>query len=62
MLADFGGVYQLDDSVAGGLGCRVANLRTGGCSCPTGFTAHALRSIVDSSAGAIGSLIFWCAN
>ena len=56
----FGGVYQLDDPVRGGLGCRTSNPFTGNCSCPTGFKSQAHRTEVDSSFGAIGSNFFTC--
>jgi hypothetical protein len=56
----FGGVYELDDAVSGGVGCRVANPYTSGCSCGAGFTAQPYRVIVDASTGLIGSRIFVC--
>ncbi|MEO7093307.1 MAG: hypothetical protein ABI175_08650, partial [Polyangiales bacterium] len=56
----FGGAYQLDDSVPGGTGCRLSNLRTGTCSCPSGFTASALRTLVDTAGGEIGGQLFTC--
>lgn len=56
----FGGAYQVDDAVPGGVGCRTANTVTGGCSCPAGTSARALRVEVDSSAGIIGSQVFVC--
>ena len=59
-LDDFGGVYQVDDAVPGGAGCRVANVRTGDCSCPSGFGASAVRTLVDSSSGEIGAQLFTC--
>lgn len=59
-LDEFGGAYEQDDPVSGGVGCRAANPRASGCSCPSGFTARALRTLVDSSAGTIGSQIFVC--
>ncbi|MBL8714546.1 MAG: hypothetical protein JNL79_01045 [Myxococcales bacterium] len=60
-LDNFGGAYQVDDPVGGGLGCRMANTRTGGCSCPTGFSAYPIRTLVDSSGGSeIGSQLFEC--
>jgi hypothetical protein len=57
----FGGVFQRDDPVSGGLGCRAANPFTAGCSCPAGFLIQPLRVQVDSSAGYIGSTVFTCA-
>lgn len=60
-LDNFGGVYEQDDPVPGNLGCRAANPRTGGCSCPAGFSAGNYRSIVDiPSGGQIGSVITVC--
>ncbi|MEZ4406427.1 MAG: hypothetical protein R3A52_08130 [Polyangiales bacterium] len=56
----FGGAYQVDDGVPGGVGCRAVNPVTGACSCPGGTSAQALRVEVDSSAGFIGSQIFLC--
>ena len=56
----FGGAYQQDDAVPGGVACRAANPVTGGCSCPAGYGANALRLEVDSSAGFIGSQVFVC--
>jgi hypothetical protein len=59
--SDFGGAYQRDDPVPGGVGCRSGNSFNGGsCSCPTGTTAIPLRVIVDSSQGWIGSTINFC--
>jgi hypothetical protein len=57
---DFGGVYQVDDPVGGGVGCRMPNAFTGNCSCPAGTTGSPLRTIVDSSAGRIGSRLYYC--
>lgn len=59
-LDNFGGVYETDDPVSGSLGCRVANPRTGGCTCPSGFSANAYRTIVDVTGGMIGSAINVC--
>jgi hypothetical protein len=59
-LDNFGGVYEQDDPVPGGLGCRVANPRTGGCSCPSGFSASNYRTIVDTASGQIGAVISVC--
>lgn len=59
-LDNYGGSFQIDDSVSGGIGCRMANTRTGGCSCPSGFAGYALRTLVDSSAGEIGAQLFHC--
>ncbi len=50
-LDNFGGGYEEDDPVSGGLGCRVKHPRTGGCSCPSGFSPHGLRTTVDISGG-----------
>lgn len=59
-MVSFGGVYESDDPVSGGVGCRVTNPATGGCSCPAGTSANGYRVWVDSSAGIIGSTIFVC--
>jgi hypothetical protein len=56
----FGGAFQVDDGVAGGVGCRAANPLTGACTCPAGYGAAGLRVQVDSSRGFIGSAIFQC--
>jgi hypothetical protein len=56
----FGGAFQVDDSVPGGVGCRAANPLTGACTCPSGYGAAGLRVQVDSSRGFIGSAIFQC--
>jgi len=60
---DFGGVYQIDDAVACGLGCRVANPYTGGCSCPSGTTEISMRTLVSNSCGGImGSRFVLCSH
>jgi len=60
-LDNFGGVYQQDDPVSGGFGCRNKNPRTGGCSCPSGFSANPLRVLADASGGGeIGSAVNFC--
>ena len=56
----FGGAYQVDDAVPGGVGCRAGNPVTGGCSCPAGYSGSPLRVEVDSSAGFIGSAVVLC--
>lgn len=56
----FAGAYQVDDAVPGGVGCRAANPQTGGCSCPGGYTATPVRTLVDSSKGEIGAQAFFC--
>ncbi len=56
----FGGAFQQDDAVPGGVGCRSGNPLTGGCSCPAGYGGSALRVEVDSSAGFIGSVVILC--
>ena len=56
----FGGAYQVDDAVSGGVGCRAANPVTGGCTCPAGYGTSTLRMEVDSSAGFIGSQVVLC--
>jgi hypothetical protein len=58
--ASFGGAYQVDDGVAGGVGCRAANPLTGACSCAPGTSPSPLRVQVDASTGFIGSQIFFC--
>jgi hypothetical protein len=58
----FGGVYQMDDAVKGGLPCRVSNTLTNACSCPSGMHPQVLRVEVDSSEGFIGSHFFVCGN
>jgi parallel beta-helix repeat protein len=56
----FGGAYQVDDGVPGGIGCRAANPDTGACSCPANFSAQPMRAVVDGSKGFIGSHIYTC--
>ncbi len=56
----FGGAYQVDDNVLGGIGCRTVNPATGACSCPSGFSAGPLRVQVDSSRGFIGAVVYVC--
>lgn len=58
--ATFGGAFQVDDPVPGGYGCRVANPKTGACSCPPGVRARTHRVIADTDAGPIGSRITVC--
>lgn len=59
-LDNFAGAFESDDAVPGGVGCRAPNPRTGSCACPAGFTGYPLRTIVDTSGGAIGAQIFTC--
>jgi hypothetical protein len=54
-LGEFGGGFQSDDGVPGGLGCRSPNPYTGGCSCPGGYTRIGFRALADTSRGLIGS-------
>lgn len=57
----FGGVYQVDDAVAGGGGCRAPNPATGACSCGAGATEARLRVIVAGGDGnLLGSTIVVC--
>jgi len=56
----FGGAFQQDDAVPGGVGCRSRNPLTDACSCPAGYGGSALRVEVDSSAGFIGSVVILC--
>lgn len=56
-ITTFGGAYQLDDAVAGSLGCRTPNPRTGACTCPAGTSVKLHRVVVD---GPIGSRIGIC--
>jgi hypothetical protein len=56
----FGGAYQKDDAVPGGSGCRVANPKTSACSCPAGTTARDYRTVADSAAGTLGTLLSIC--
>jgi hypothetical protein len=60
-LATFGGAYQQDDPVAGGVGCRTPNPKTGACSCPSDTTARRNRVLVESASGDyIGSNVYLC--
>ncbi|MHB1845963.1 MAG: hypothetical protein ACYCWW_14150, partial [Deltaproteobacteria bacterium] len=54
------GAYQQDDPVSCGVGCRVTNPYTGGCSCPAGATDVAIRAILQTSCGVFGSRIHAC--
>lgn len=56
----FGGAYENDDAVGGGLGCRVPNPKTNGCTCPTGTSPHDYRTLVDVAGGTIGANISIC--
>jgi len=57
----FGGAYQLDDDVPGGSGCRVKNVATQACSCPTGTRPTSYRVEVESKNGGFtGSKVFVC--
>ena len=56
----FGGAYQKDDAVPGGVGCRATNPKTGACSCPAGTTARDYRTVADVPNGKIGTLISLC--
>lgn len=57
----FGGAFQIDDPVPGGMGCRSSNPSTGGCSCPAGFVAQPQRLIADNPVGNIfGSHLYTC--
>jgi hypothetical protein len=58
--SSYGGVYERDDAVSGGLGCRSANTYTGGCSCPAGYSASAIRVLVDITGAIIGSNLYQC--
>jgi hypothetical protein len=62
--ADWAGAFELDDAVAGGLGCRAPNPYTSACTCPSGATPIALRTLVDnSSTGALlGANLTVCLN
>ncbi len=53
----FGGAYQVDDFAPN---CRVANPRTGDCSCPAGTTNQVHRVMVDGANGLYGSTIHLC--
>jgi len=44
----FGGMYQLGFSYEPPTPCNVANPFTGGCSCPTGFTAVEIAAVASS--------------
>ncbi|HEY3446849.1 MAG TPA: hypothetical protein VGK67_10820 [Myxococcales bacterium] len=60
-LVAFGGAYQVDDAVAGGLGCRAPNPRTGACTCPAGTTARPRLRLLASGSGAdVGSNVYLC--
>lgn len=56
----FGGAYQKDDPVAGNLGCRAPNPKTGACSCPAGTVARDHRTVADVPSGKIGTMISLC--
>lgn len=61
-VSEFYGAFQQDDSVPGGLGCRLKNGQTGNCSCPIGTVTTNLRTVVDSSGGLISSTIGICSK
>eukprot|EP01113_Clastostelium_recurvatum_P041943 TRINITY_DN6747_c0_g2_i2.p1 TRINITY_DN6747_c0_g2~~TRINITY_DN6747_c0_g2_i2.p1 ORF type:complete len:697 (-),score=39.59 TRINITY_DN6747_c0_g2_i2:236-2326(-) len=60
----FGGMFQVDDNVGGGVGCRVANPLTGGCFCPSDTRQQEFRVEVDvvynGAVNFIGSRIYAC--
>jgi parallel beta helix pectate lyase-like protein len=58
--ASFGGAFEFDDPVQGGVGCRAANPLTGDCSCPAGFNAQGQRLQVDTPYGFRGSALYTC--
>ncbi len=59
--SEFYGVYQIDDAVAGGIGCRKANALTGSCSCPAGTYSEHMQTLVDTAGGTfINSNIYMC--
>lgn len=58
--SEFAGAYQVDDPVRGGAGCRVKNMLTGSCTCPSGSIASPWRVLVDGSNGVMGSNIYNC--
>lgn len=58
-LSSFAGLYMHDDSK----NCRIANKLTGACSCPSGSSPIALRTLFDPSPGVIwGSTLALCAK
>jgi hypothetical protein len=60
-VGSLGGFYEIDDPVPGNDGCRVSNPFTGGCSCPGGYSAGQLRTLVDIAGSAlIGAHIVQC--
>lgn len=56
-IVSFGGAYQYDDLEPR---CRVANPRTGACSCPAGTNDRVYRVMVDGGAGLYGSTLHLC--
>ena len=57
----FGGVFQQDDPVPGGLGCRATNPFTGACSCPAGYMTILTRTLADGTSDTlVGSHLGWC--
>ncbi len=56
----FGGAFEKDDGVPGGIGCRTPNPTTGVCSCPAGMSPQIARVQVDATGGFIGSTITFC--
>jgi hypothetical protein len=59
--ADFGGVFQRDEPVDGGLGCRQKNPYTADCTCPPGTTEFKYRTLVPIASGApVPSFFFLC--
>ncbi len=62
---DWAGVYEKDDDVPAGIGCRRKNTYTKDCTCPPGAEAMTFRVIVDSpkpNGGFIGSSLTMCVN
>jgi hypothetical protein len=57
---NFGGGYQQDDNVTGGVGCRFGNPYNGNtCTCPAGFSASSYRTL---STPGVGSHVVLCYN
>jgi hypothetical protein len=59
--AEYAGIYQIDDAVACGQGCRAPNPATGTCACPLDATAVAMRAVSDTPCKSlIGTTIVFC--
>jgi hypothetical protein len=61
----YGGAFNLVDNPGGVCAgqCAVANVLTGGCTCPSGYTPlSSARILTDVTGGTCGSFLYICAK